>query len=306
MKAMSKLFLIISAIMVGVGIIICVVGYVMASNEGIHLYPEKIDGNYVYKVDLTGTDVSKISINATDVDSTVYTGQSEEYIEFINFNEAYGSVSVTNTVVSFDEYLNLSSLISFWDGGFKFKGMRSILDFSAAPEGDKAVNIYLSDERDMNVFAFTLEKGSICFENISSDTDYKLSLDKGEVTMKNVTTNSKVYIKATGCTATVDGCTFGSFIADVGELRLGGSMALTRECDINAKSGTVNAELTSLPENSAITVSTTGTISIDGVPYMGNYTNNTQDNKDNNKEKSGISVTGDTLNVTLNGITQIQ
>lgn len=314
MKAMSKLFLIISGIMTGVGIVICIIGLIMAKQQGVQLYAEKVNGNSVYTVDLNGTDISKISVNATDADITVYTGQENEYIDFINFNESYGSVSSTNTVVSFDEYVNFNSLLSFWDGGFTFKGMRSLLDFSRAPEGKKEVNIYISDKRNINVFAFTVEKGVISFDNLNSDTDYKLSLDSGTINMKNVATSSKVYLKATGCTASLDNCSFNSFIGDVGDLKINGKCKIGDEFNINAKSGTLDASLELLSENPKVSVITSGVININGETYPGVYkiipdetsdkssnNSNTAGNRDGEgKEKMNICITGDTLNVTLN------
>lgn len=303
MKPMSKFFLIVSGALVLVGVIICIVALIIADSQNYLLFDEEVDGKSVYTVDLTDTDVSKISVNATDADITVYTGQDSEYIEFINFNGSYGSVSTTNTVVSFDEYVNFTSLLSFWDGSFNFKGLRSILDFGTAPEGEKKVNIYLSDERDMKVFSFTLEKGIISFDNISTDTDYTLSVDNGLIKMKNVTTTSKINIKSTKCDISLDNCSFSTFNCDVGDLNLYGNLNVGSEFKVNAKSGSITTEFGTIPENPSVSVKSSGPILIDGAPYTGVF-KSTENSEITSEDPSliNVSITGETLGVTLSSL----
>lgn len=296
MKAMSKFFLIVSGVLVGIGIVICIIASVMAKSQGIQLFQKKTDGKYIYTVDLENTDITKISIDATNADITVYTGQEKEYIEFINFDDNYYSVSTTNMVVSFNEYVDLPSLFSFWDPSYSFKGMRSILKLVKHVDGPKEINIYLSDRRDMKIFDFTLESGEIIVENMSSDTDYTFSLDSGRIEMTNINTESNLKINANSCSVDIEKCSFGYFNGDIATANVKGNIGGVHSFVLSSKSGNIDLDIAFDSELSNTNIMTSGTVSVNGEFYQGTY-NNISDDIEITEEFATAKITGDDLNV---------
>lgn len=299
MKPMSKLFLIVSGIITAIGGILMVIGLCSASSAGIQLFPEKTDGKYVYTLDLTDTEISKISIDATDADITVYTGCDKEYVEFINFNENYYSVSTTNRVLSFDEYVDLESVFSFWTSDFKFKGVRSLFSLGKTIEGDKKINIYISSARDLNVFDFEIEEGNISIANLSTSTDYKFTVGTGKVKLHEIVSTSSFSLSGNSCTLEIEECEFQSFTVDVAEITMKGDIDKLHSFVLNSKSGVVNTELALDGKMSYVTAVTSGSALINGesveVPYK-----NIAEPKEITDEYSTVSVTGETLNIVIN------
>lgn len=303
MKTTSKFFLIVCAVITAIGGIMCLVGYVTANADGIQLYDKKVDGKSVYTVDLNDTDITKISVKATDADITVFTGEENEYIDFINFNEGYRSVSSTNTVVSFDEYISFSSAFAFWENGFSFKGMRSILDFRNLSSGDKKVNIHLSDKRNIKNFTFSIQKGTVTVKDISGDTDYYLAVDNGNVIFENVTTTSKISIEsAAQCNISLTDCAVSNFTADGVSLGLEGFLTDVKNFTLDAKEGNATAEITPFFEKQSLTLQTTGAVTLNGEKIDGAF-KSSDDKKDKKKDekqdKTEITVQGETVSVNL-------
>ena len=211
--------------------------------SGVQLFQEKIDGKYMYTLDLSEKDITKISIDATDTDVTLKTNEDKNYIEFINFNENYYSLATTNKVVKFEEHVSLSSLISFWDGNFKFKGMRSFLNLGSSMSGQKEVIIHMTDTSEINVFSLTITDGDIFFENADSNTDYIITMDSGNVTMKNISTESKVMINGNNCKVDFESCSFTYFESDIADADLTAQLSNVHVFDFTGKNGKLSANI---------------------------------------------------------------
>ena len=276
MKAMSKFFLIIAGVLLVIGAILMIIGSIMAKNNGIQLFQEKVDGKYLYNLDLSEKDINKISIDATDTDIVLKTGEDKEYVEFINFNENYYSLTTTNKVVKFEEHVSLNSLISFWDGNFRFKGMRSFLHLGSSLSGQKEVIIHLNDTSAINVFSFTITDGDITIENADSNTDYTITMDSGNVSMKNVTTDSKVMINGNNCFVNFENCNFKYFASDIATVNMNADIDSLKSFEFTGKSGTVNAALgiISEPYDVKISSDSASPILFNGEEYTGVYANN--------------------------------
>lgn len=299
MKPMSKLFLIVAAIIAAIGAVLMIVASCSAKAAGVQLFPEKSDGKYVYTVDFTDTDISKISIDATDADITVYTGNEKEYIEFINFNENYYSISTTNRVISFDEYVDLESVFSFWDSNFKFKGIRSLFSLGKKIDGDKQINIYISDSRDLNVFDFEIEEGIISISNLSTSTDYKFTVGTGEVKFKNIKTSSSFSLVGNNCSLELENCEFHSFKVDVADVAMKGGISELHTFALNSKSGSLNTDLSFDSDKIYVSATTSGSAVINGETVQPPY-KNASDPNEITSDYSTVEITGETLNVILN------
>lgn len=299
MKPMSKFFLAVSAVIAFIGGVMLIIGSCTAKAQGIQLFPKKTDGKYIYTVDLENTDVSKIALDVTDADINVYTGQENEYIEFINFNENYYSVSTTNRVVSFDEYVNLSSVFSFWEQSFSFKGMRSFFSLAKKIDGDKEINIYISDDRDINVFDFSVDEGTVNVSNIDTFTDYKLTVATGDIIFKNVKTKSALNLSGTDCNVTIENCEISTFTGDFLTLNMQSDIENVESFTLNSKSGSASGKIGFSNDKTYVSVKTNGSILLNGELQTSPYKNIT-DQTEITDEYTTADISGESLNIAFN------
>ncbi len=298
MKAMSKFFLIFAAILIVAGIIICLIASGMAKKEDVLLFPEKVDGKYVYTLDISETDISKISLDVTDANINVYTDSETEYVEFINFNENYYSLSSTNHVLSFDEYVDFKSMITFWDADYTFKGIRSLFRLGNKIEGEKEINVYISDDRDIKIFDFSLANGNINVSHLSTETDYKFSLDNGEVTMKDISTVSNVTVTANKCTLNIENCSFSGFECDAADITLKGDVGFCHSFTVNSKSGSIDADISLDSDEYEVAVLTSGSLSVNGDTHTGAF-KYLPEGEELPEDHTTIKITGEQLGVDL-------
>ena len=298
MKAMSKLFLIIAGILIVAGAVLMIIGGQSAKNQGILLYPEKTDGKFVYTVDLSDKDIQKITVDATDADIKVLTGEEKEYIEFINFNENYYSISITSRVIKFEERVSLSTLFSFWDGSYSFKGMRNLLNLGGSVEGRKEVLIHLKDTSEINVFGFTITDGDITVTNADSDTDYNIAMNSGNVVMKNVKSTSKLMINGNDCKVVLEGCEFRYFASDIANVDLNASIVGVHSFEFTGKTGTVKASVRTDSEKNEVRINSNNPITFNSEVYNGSYTSS---DKDTNSEDYVIMhIDGESIDINVN------
>ncbi|MBR6050015.1 MAG: hypothetical protein IKP68_02280 [Clostridia bacterium] len=297
MKAMSKLFLIIAGALIVVGAVLMIIGGSNAKKQGILLFPEKVDGKYVYTVDLEDKDIEKFTIDATDADVKVVTGEQKDYVEFINFNENYYSISTTNKMVSFEERVSLSTLFSFWDGSYTFKGMRNLLNLGGRVEGRKEVIIHLKDTSQINIFSFTITDGDITVNNADSGTDYLIAMNSGNVVMNNVKSTSKLMINGNDCKVSLKSCEFRSFASDIDNVDLTAEMKGVHSFEFTGKTGKFKAAIEAdMPEHE-IRINSDNPITFNSQIFNGSYTDN---NKPANSQDCVIMhVDGESIDVTV-------
>ena len=94
MKLGSIVGLIIAAILVVTGSILCIVGASNAKSEGRELFMQ-VDADGTRYVQDISTEVTKLSIDCKDTSITVNGNAERSYIEFRNFNPNRYSVSAT-------------------------------------------------------------------------------------------------------------------------------------------------------------------------------------------------------------------
>ena len=177
------------------GFMVCIAGAIVSSVNGDQLFAAKTEDGKAYTYTFSGEEINKINIVATDAKINIVGSSEESKIELINFNENFYSFNCSNRLITFKESPDLSSVLRFWESGFTFKGMRYIMRFGAN-DGEKIINIYLTDEDYVKNFTIAVEKGYISAKNILTETDYNLTLADGGVTMDNVSTDSIITIAA--------------------------------------------------------------------------------------------------------------
>ena len=196
MKRASKISLITAAVIIALGLIVCVVASNMAKKNGEELFPGFKDGDKIDTVDLEDSDISKIEIIADRAKINIYGGCDKSYVEFINFNELFYTMSLANRVLSFTEISDMVSAAKFWENGFSFKGMRYFLDFDFSRETSrgKIINIYLADTKEIKIFDIKVKNCNLTISDISSPADYYITSKTLEITANNVTTSSVISI----------------------------------------------------------------------------------------------------------------
>lgn len=204
MKPTSVIFLIVSVIVICVGLAACFVATNMAEAEGIALYNQIIDenNNYVFTSDITDKGITKIEIHVSDCEVNIIGNAQTSKIELVNFSEGWYSINVTGKIVTLDETPDIAAMLKFWEGGFKFKGMRHIIRLGSSPsdEGkEKSVNIYLTEDETVKIINSVIKNGSMNVISMHSSTDYNITIDKGSVSLLNSRTASTVSVIGSEC-----------------------------------------------------------------------------------------------------------
>ena len=299
MKAMSKFFLIVSGAIALIGVVLMIIASGMAKKTGYQLYQKKVGGKYLYELDLEGSDVAKISVNATDTDIRVMTGESRNYIEFINFNPNYYSIDTRNKIVTFDEHASLNSILSVWEGEYSFKGMRSFLNLGGVVSGQKEVLIHLKDTSGINCFFFTITTGDITFGAADSMTDYNITMTSGTVTMKDVKTTSTVKISANDCKLKFENCSFKNFEGDIEKADMTLEIDGIHSFDFGGKCGILNGKLSPETPECSVKLSSTNMITYNSTVITESEYTNADDRKEIKDTDDSIKVDGKDLKINL-------
>ncbi|MBR6676478.1 MAG: DUF4097 family beta strand repeat protein [Clostridia bacterium] len=199
MKNRSKVFLVISLIIVVIGVVICYMGTRTASATGEQIYAAKIGEDRVYTYTFGGEEesVDKVKINVGDANVNIYGKSESSYMEIINFNENNSSYSANNSVVSFKEPTQGSGVTGIFENGISFKGLRFLLRPVPADK-QKTVNIYIAKDENVKAFDIKLLRGKVTVENMESLSDYHVTIQSGGVQFSKVSTESTISINASG------------------------------------------------------------------------------------------------------------
>ncbi len=195
MSKRTKIMMILGAIVMAAGFIVCIAGAIISNMNGDQLFAAKTEEGKGYSYTFSGEDINKIDIEATDITVNVIGGASESKIELINFNENFYSFNCSNRLITFKESPDFSSVLRFWESGFTFKGMRYVLRFDKN-NGEKTINLYLTNSDHVKNFTISVGKGKINVEDLMTESDYNFTLTDGNVSMTNIKTTSSVNINA--------------------------------------------------------------------------------------------------------------
>ncbi|MBR4071808.1 MAG: DUF4097 family beta strand repeat protein [Clostridia bacterium] len=195
MSKRTKIMMILGAVIMAAGFVICIVGAIISNVHGDQLFAAKTDEGKGYTYTFSGQEINKIDIEAADATVNIIGGANESKIELINFNENFYSFNCSNRLITFKESPDISSVLRFWESGFTFKGMRYILRFDRT-QGEKTINIYLTNRDYVKNFTVSVGKGKIAVEDIGTETDYNFALTDGIVDMNNIHTTSVISIAA--------------------------------------------------------------------------------------------------------------
>ena len=306
MKKRSKVFLIVSAIIFAVGLIICLVGVLVASGDGEQIYSAKIgdDRGYVYNFGDGKTD--KIRINVTDANVNIYGKSDKSCVEVLNFNENLCSYSGNNAMITFREATQVDDITGMWENGLSFKGLRYVLRPVPADK-EKTVNIYLESEEQVKVFDIKVARGNVTVKDLSISSDYNISLESGKVIFENVKTDSSIDVTATGDISTdviFDGVSADIMTLTAKRAKFTSDKVELGECEMNVTVGSASLEFVPKSELYTVDIATKGKLTVDGGIYPDRYTYPENDGSqteepDEETAVSSIKIAGDDFSVNL-------
>lgn len=305
MKRISKLFLLIAAIIAVSGILICLLGLGICSKTGEQILASKIGEDRGYTYEFGDKDADKIKINVTDADVTIKGGGDRSYIEVINFNENLSSYVANNAMVSFTETGAASDAMGNLESILSFKGLRYILRPTPAQRA-KSINIYLSSDESVRAFDIKIGRGSVYIENIGTNSDYDVTLESGKVSLYDISTESTVTVEATGdmvTDVTLRRVSADSVTLSARRSQFVGEKIIAHNVDMNVTAGSASFDFTPRGDEYTVDIATKGKLTVDGIVHLDKYKYPEEPADDKDKEEgeepSAVKIVGDDFAVTL-------
>ena len=190
-KKMKRL-LIASAVFAFIGIVLCIVGFLMAKSGGVELFSQaqNAEGQYVYTYEFDPALVKKISLELSYADVNIGRSESGGRIEVINYPIDNFGMTVGATTIALEEKSSLGSLFSF-----DFDGFRNYFNSLKMATKKRTVNIYLPKESAIKLFDFDIYSGDVFITDIAADADFEIELDYGSVALDNVKSTGDLLAK---------------------------------------------------------------------------------------------------------------
>lgn len=200
MKPTSIIFIILSAVLIVVGVITCVVSASSANSKGIELICDTVDkdGNAVTTDDLSEYDIINFEIKMKEVDINIIGGSESSYIEFVNLNPAIYNYKFNNGKLELENNNPFDLLAGFSiRGNSAFSGLRSYLYLNKYEDVDSWINIYVKDSSAIEKFTLTLTDGEVTVKNIAVNSAYNLKVTGGNIKFENAESSreSNIIIK---------------------------------------------------------------------------------------------------------------
>lgn len=199
MKPTSIIFMILAAILIVVGVTVCIVGASTASNDN-PLLCDTVDaeGNEITTYSLTEFDLTDIDINIKNAEVNIIGESAENYIEFKNINNVTYDFVINKhklNLMSVNPF-NISSMVKFRENEGGFGGLRHYLYLGRYKDKVSQINIYVTPELSLNSIKIRVENGDISVRNMISSTEYDLSTVKGNVVYENTNTDGNLTVNA--------------------------------------------------------------------------------------------------------------
>ena len=201
MRSASIISLILAAVLIVVGVIICVIAGNMASKDpSLDLYADRIDadGDAVNVYSLEGKNAKNIVIDLKRAHVNVIGGADRSRVEVVNYpSKAYdywvsdGTVHIKDATV-----WSIFTNIRISESGFGFTGLRHYLNLGAYKDKVRVINIYLSAGDRLSAVDIDLDNGDVSLSDISPLTTCDVAVANGSVSMVNVTGEGKATVSA--------------------------------------------------------------------------------------------------------------
>lgn len=202
MKPTSIIFIILSAILIFTGIVLCLVGGGMAKSEDTQLLCDRVDenGDAVSENDLLEYNITAYSINMKNVNVNIIGKSTKTYIEFKNINRVTYDFTVSNHKLNLSTInpFNPASLVKIRENGLGFDGLRHYLFLNKYKNKTPEVNIYLSPEQTVTDIKVRVTDGNITIKDMTANCTYDVGAKNGTVKFEETDTNQNISAKAVG------------------------------------------------------------------------------------------------------------
>ena len=199
MKPTSIIFLILAAILIVSGVVLCIIGGVMADSQGIELLCDSVDadGNEISTHDLAEYSLTDININIKDVDVNIIGQSVESYIEFKNVNYATYDFSINKKQLSLESVnpFDVFSIVKFRENKGGFAGLRHYLYLNKYKDDISEVNIYFMPGQSLEDVKINVKNGDVTVKNMGCDALYDINVTNGNVVFENTNTDNNVQAK---------------------------------------------------------------------------------------------------------------
>lgn len=208
MKPTSIIFLILAAVLIIAGVVICLVGNSMASPNESLICDSVVDGNDITNYVLTEFDLMDIDINVKNAKVSIISNSEvrENHIEFKNINKVTYDLVINNhklTLSSVNPF-NVSSMVKFRENESGFGGLRHYLFLNKYKGKECEITVYITPDTRLSNIKVHTKSGDIVMNGIVGNTKYDLSADKGNVTFDNINTLENVTANVKGGNFTFD------------------------------------------------------------------------------------------------------
>lgn len=304
MKRRTKVFLITSAAVVFLGIILCLAGAAVGSAAGEQIFPENTEQGRCYTYYFGDSDIGRVNFNAVKAQINIIGKAERSYIEVINFNENLSTFTSSNAVVTFRESPDVSSALRFWESGFTFKGLRYLIRSGGDANGG-IINVYLAEDVKVKAFDLTVESGKVTVTNLDTPTDYNISVGSGSVTVSGVSTTSAVSVSTAGTsssTVSMENVSAQTVSVKSQTAVLTAENIKAKNCDVVIRTGSAALEYSPLEDGEfSVEVNSVGKLVIDGcADYIDTYKYTPEKENEGDGETAYVRITGADLSVDLN------
>jgi|GEM_PF-3255134 len=229
MKPTSVIFLILAAVLIASGIVLCLVSGAIAAGADVELFCDYLDeeGNAVTEHDVAGKTITSLNIDLDSAVINIIGGSEKSFIKVQNFPDKAYEFWLTAGELNFKDTHALSIFSSFRinESGFGFDGLRHYLAVNKYEDKENVINIYLARTDNINTVNIKVNEGEINISNLNVGSEINLEVNNGSITLDGVESPGKADIKGENAIFTFNSCKISDTIADIKE------------------SGTINCEL---------------------------------------------------------------
>ncbi len=199
MKPTSIIFLIFSIVLVIAGYGLCSMAETVAEKDNYDLFIQEQteDGNLITTFPISADLVTKLDLSFTSTTINVISGSEEPRVELVNFPINTFTSSTASGVMSISDATDLFTLFNLTGKGTQFHGLRHYLNTANFKPGQRSVNVYLTADTALEELAITAVSSDIVVSGTQTVLSYKLTTDKGSITLNNVISADKADLSIT-------------------------------------------------------------------------------------------------------------
>ncbi len=213
MRKTSVVLLIFAGCLLIGGLVTCAYASHLAKKNDTPLYDStarlREDGARVY--DFTDENVARVRIDVEGADVNILPSDGENsYVELFHFSTGSFDISADHGLLTITNQNGVSSLLYEDDeaqtgaagrllrfaSSYNFQGLRYILKYNEAPEGEPVINVYLAASSPVKNIAVDMKTGSACLKNLPFSCDYGVTTVDGDISIEGMKTDSVVNLNA--------------------------------------------------------------------------------------------------------------